>query len=81
MKTPVIIVDCEGAIEASVKTIYKAMKDKNKTPIQFEFLCSTGFMHEQFIRHMNEYLLVWKKAKKVDHVKINIYIETTEDNA
>jgi predicted RNA-binding protein with RPS1 domain len=81
MKTPIIIIDSEGAIEASVKTIYNAMKDKEKKPIEFEFMCPTGFMHTQFVNHLNEYLVTWKKAKKVSHVKINIYLETTEEDS
>ncbi len=75
MKTPVIMIDCEGAIENAVKAVYKAMKDKDKNPITFEFMCPTDFMHTQFVTQLNEYLIVWKKAKKVSHVKINTYIE------
>jgi hypothetical protein len=75
MKTPVIMIDCEGAIENAVKMVYKAMKDKDKNPITFEFMCPTDFMHTQFVTQLNEYLIVWKKAKKVSHVKINTYIE------
>lgn len=66
--------DCEGAIEQGVKIVYKAMKDKKKTPVTLSFLVTTNWMHVQFLNHLLKYLSM-KKAKKVDHVKIDIYIE------
>jgi hypothetical protein len=68
------IVDNEGAIEDAVKEIYKAMINKNKTEVQFQYLCSSDFMHVQFLEYLSKYLGL-KKAKKVNHVKIDIYIE------
>ncbi len=74
MKSPVMIVDSEGAIENAVKIIYKSMKDKNKTPVSLQFMCTSDWMHVQFLTYMADYLYK-KKAKKVDHVKVDIYIE------
>lgn len=78
MNTPVIIIDCEGAIEHCTKIVYKAMKDKKKTPVSFRFLCTSDWMHVQFLNHMLTYLKQ-KKARKVEHVKLDIYIEEKED--
>lgn len=72
MNAPIIIVDCEGAIENSVKIIHKAMKKKE--PVNLRFLVTSNWMHVQFLNHMATYLK-HKKAKKVDHVKIEIFIE------
>lgn len=68
------IVDNEGAIEDAVKEIYKAMIDKKKTEVKLQYLCSSDFMHVQFLEYLAKYLGL-KKAKKVNHVKIDIYIE------
>ena len=68
------IIDNEGAIEAAVKEIYKAMTDKKKTEVKLQYLCSSDFMHVQFLEYLAKYLGL-KKAKKVSHVKIDIYIE------
>lgn len=72
--SPVIIIDCEGAIENGAKIIYKAMKDKNKTQMNFKFLCTSDWMHVQFLNYLIMYL-EQKKVKKVDHVKLDIFIE------
>lgn len=68
------IVDHEGAIEEAVKEIYKAMIDKKKTEVKLQYLCSSDFMHVQFLEYLAKYLGL-KKAKKAKHVKIDIYIE------
>lgn len=68
------IIDNEGAIEEAVKEVYKAMVDKKKTEVTLQYLCSSNFMHEQFLGYLAKYL-GFKKAKKVSHVKIDIYIE------
>lgn len=68
------IIDNEGAIEDAVKEIYKAMTDKKKTEVKLQYLCPSDFMHVQFLEYLAKYLGC-KKAKKVNHVKIDIYIE------
>lgn len=77
MNSPVILVDSEGAIEHGVKLVYKAMKDKQKTEINFRFMVTSDWMHVQFLTYLCDYLAK-KKAKKVSHVKIDIYIEQKE---
>jgi hypothetical protein len=74
LNSPVIIIDSEGAIETSVKAVYKAMKDKEKTPINFRFMCASNWMHEQFLSYLLDYLRL-KKAKRATHVTIDIFIE------
>lgn len=69
-----MIIDSEGAIENGVKIIYKSMKDKSKTPVSLKFMCTSDWMHVQFLTYLVEYLRK-KKVKKVDHVKVDIYIE------
>lgn len=54
------------------------MKDKTKTPVTLVFLCTTDWMHVQFLTYMVDYLAK-KKAKKVEHVKVDIYIEQKEE--
>ena len=78
MNSPPIIIDSEGAIESGVKLVHKAMKDKTKTPVTLVFLCTTDWMHVQFLTYMVDYLAK-KKAKKVEHVKVDIYIEQKEE--
>ena len=78
MNSPVLIIDSEGAIENGVKIVYKAMKDKNKTPVNLRFMCSSDWMHVQFLTYLLDYLSK-KKVKKVEHVKVDIYIEQKED--
>lgn len=68
------IIDNEGAIEEAVKEVYRAMIDKKKKEVQLQYLCSSDFMHVQFLEYLAKYLGI-KKAKKVSHVKIDIYIE------
>ncbi len=68
------IVDNEGAIEEAVKSIHKAMIDKKKTEVTLSFMCPSDFMHTQFLSYLAKYLGA-KKAKKVTHVKVDIYIE------
>jgi hypothetical protein len=77
LKSPVLIVDSEGAIETAVKIVYKAMKDKKKQEVNLQFLCTSEWMHLQFLQYLMSYLAA-KKAKKVEHVKIDIYIEQKE---
>lgn len=77
MNSPVIIVDCEGAIESGVKIIYKAMKDKEKTEVNLKFMVTSDWMHVQFLTYLLDYLEK-KKVKKVSHVKVDIYIEQKE---
>jgi hypothetical protein len=54
------------------------MKDKTKTPVNLRFMCTSDWLHEQFLDYM-VYYLSCKKAKKVSHVNVDIYIETQED--
>lgn len=72
------MVDCEGAIEGGVKIVYKAMKDKTKTPVNLRFMCTSDWLREQFLDYM-VYYISCKKVKKVSHVNVDIYIETKED--
>jgi hypothetical protein len=78
VQSPIFVVDCEGAIETAVKMIYKAMKDKKKTPVNLRFMCTSDWLHEQFLDYL-VYYLSCKKVKKVSHVNVDIYIETRED--
>lgn len=79
VKSPIIVIDSEGAIENGAKVVCKAMKDKNKTPVNLRFMCTTDWMHVQFLDYLIKYL-AYKKAKKVSHVSIDIYIEEKEED-
>lgn len=72
------MIDSEGAIENGVKLVYKAMIDKKKKPVSLQFFCPTDWMHVQFLNHLGNYLAL-KKAKKVSHVKLDIYVEQKEE--
>lgn len=60
--------------------VYKAMKDKKKNPVHFQFFLSTQWMNVQFLRYLSDYLRM-RKARKVNHVKIDIYVEEKEEGA
>lgn len=72
-----MIVDSEGAIEEGVKSIHKAMCDKQKKQVNLQFFFHTQWMHYQFLEYLSTYLSA-KKAKKVNHVKVDLYIEEKE---
>lgn len=73
----VFIIDCEGAIESAAKQVYKAMMDRKKTKVNLTYFCTTEFMHLMFLRNLAQYLQE-RKAKKVDHVSIDIFIDQGE---
>lgn len=73
-----MIIDSEGAIEQGVKVIHKAMKDKEKRQVNLRFMCTSDWMHVQFLQYLISYLEM-QKAKRVEHVKIDIYIEQKEE--
>jgi hypothetical protein len=73
------MIDCEGAIEEGVRKIHKAMSNKEKKEVTLTFLCTSEWMHLQFLTYMAYYLGA-KKAKKVGHVKVDIYIEQKEED-
>jgi hypothetical protein len=76
--TPIFIICNEGTVEEAVKQIYKAMSNKKKTPVNLVYFCTTNFMNLMFLSHLKDYLQQ-RKAKKVDHVKVDIYVEEKED--
>ena len=71
------MIDSEGAIENCTKMVYKAMIDKNKTPISLQFFVPNDWMNLQFLTYLSTYLNQ-KKAKKVDHVNLDIFVEEKE---
>lgn len=75
----VVLVNCEGTIEASVVLVYTAMMldPPPKDKVNLRFLCSTPFVHKIFLEFLITYLEA-KKAKKVNHVVLDIFVE--EDN-
>jgi hypothetical protein len=79
IESPELIVDCEGAIEEVSKIVYKAMIDEKKKKVNFKLLITSDWMHVQFLNYMIDYLQK-KKARKVDHVNLDIYIETKEED-
>jgi hypothetical protein len=68
------IIDSEGTIEEAVKEVYKAMVNKERAEITLQYLCTTDFIHTQFLKYLAKYIGI-KKPKKVTHVKIDIFIE------
>lgn len=77
----VYVIGCEGEIEAAAELVYLAMMDEAKA--ELNFLCTTSFMYKQTLRYLLWYL-EQKKAPKVKHVNVDIFIEekkeTTDDN-
>lgn len=76
----VYVIGCEGEIEAAVELVYQAMLGEVKA--ELNFMCTTPFMYTQTLTYMVWYL-AQKKAPKVKHVTVDIYIEenkeTTDD--
>jgi hypothetical protein len=79
-KKKVYVVGCEGEIEGAVELVYLAMMGEAKA--ELNFLCTTPFMYKQTLTYLLWYL-EQKKAPKVKHVTVDIYIEenkeTTDD--
>lgn len=74
----VTLISSEGDIEQGVKLIYKAMVHKDKKKTSLRFLVPTQFMYAQFLHHLLFYLKA-RKAPKVEHVKVDIFIEEPTD--
>lgn len=72
-----IIINSEGTMEESIKKVYKAMANTKKTPTRFDFFLTSEFLQKLFVTNLALYL-VQKKAKKVKHVQVNIYVEQKE---
>jgi hypothetical protein len=79
-KRKVYVVGCEGEIEGAVELVYLAMMGEAKA--ELNFLCTTPFIYKQTLTYLLWYL-EQKKAPKVKHVTVDIYIEknkeTTDD--
>ena len=79
-KKKVYVVGCEGEIEGAAELVYLAMMGEDKA--ELNFLCTTPFMYKQTLTYLLWYL-EQKKAPKVKHVTVDIYIEenkeTTDD--
>ena len=80
-KRKVYVVGCEGEIEGAAELVYLAMMGEAKA--ELNFLCTTPFMYKQTLTYLIWYL-EQKKAPKVKHVTVDIYIEekkeTTDDS-
>ena len=75
-KRKVYVIGCEGEIEGAVELIYLAMLGDVKA--ELNFLCTTTFMYTQTLTYMICYL-AQKKAPKVKHVTVDIYIEENKE--
>jgi hypothetical protein len=79
-KKKIYVIGCEGEIEGAVELVYLAMIGEIQA--ELNFLCTTKFMYTQTLTYMIWYL-AQKKAPKVKHVTVDIYIEenkeTTDD--
>lgn len=73
----VYVIGCEGEIEGAAELVYESMMGGAKA--QLSFLCTTPFMHTQTLRYLAWYL-AQKKAPKVKHVTVDIYIEKENTN-
>jgi hypothetical protein len=70
-KKKVYAIGCEGEIEGAVELVYQAML--GTVPAELNFLCTTPFMYTQTLSYLI-YYLAEKKAPKVKHVTVDIYI-------
>jgi len=70
----VTVISSEGDIEQGVKAIYKAMVHKDKPKKSFRYLVPTQFLYNQFLHYLIYYLKA-KKAPKVTHITVDIFIE------
>lgn len=77
----VVLVNCEGAIEASVLLIYNTMMldPPPREKVTLRFLCSTPFVHKTLLEFLIQYLEA-KKAKKVNHVVLDIFVEEDKNH-
>lgn len=76
-KKEVYVIGCEGEIEGAVELVYRAMIGTAKA--ELNFLCTTPFMYTQTLSYLI-YYLAEKKAPKVKHVTVDIYINSKETN-
>ena len=70
----VTVISSEGDIEQGVKAIYKAMVHKDKAKKSFRYLVPTQFLYNQLLHYLIYYLKA-KKAPKVTHITVDIFIE------